>query len=141
MSVEKIKMGLSLPETLVTRFRQFLAEKHGEIRKGLISAEVECALEAYMADHRTHTHSTQTTFDKPQSPNPIPLVHHVREEIKSYMKEHFGYDVIYQVPRKHVVEAIAMVRGSDRRTIKKWLRSFERYKIMRIVGTNMVEFL
>jgi len=141
MSKEKVKVGFSISESLFQSFRQFLAEKYGEVRKGLISAEVECALAAYMADHRTHTQNTQTTFDKPKAPNPTPLVQRVREDIKDYMTGHFGYEVIYQVPMKHVMEAIAMVRGSDPRTIRKWLKAFERYHLMRIVGTNIVEFL
>ena len=134
-----ISVGLSISESLFIRFRQFLANKYGVVQKGLISSEVELALEAFMADHRSHTHKTQTNLMK--TPNPTPLVHRVREDVKIYMKEKLGYEVVYQVPIRHVKEAIGMVRGSDRRTITKWLKTFKRYKVIKDISLNVVEFL
>ena len=134
-----INVGLSISEGLYIRFRQFLANKYGVVQKGLISSEVELALEAFMADHRSHTHKTQTNLIK--TPNPTPLVYRVKEDVKEYMKEQMGYDVIYQVPIRHVKEAIAMVRGSDRRTVTKWLKSFKKYKVIKDISLNVVEFL
>ena len=135
----KEHITLSLPEGLVRRFRQFLSSKYGTVQKGLISGEVELALEAYMADHRSHTQNTQTNLTR--TPNPTPLVHRVREEVKEYMKDKMGYEIIYQVPLRHVEEAIAMVRGSDRRTVVKWLKNFKKYKVLKHITFNMVEFL
>ena len=134
-----IGIGLSISESLFIRFRQFLALKYGVVQKGLISSEVELALEAFMADHNSHTHKTQTNLMN--TPNPTPLVYRVREEVKEYMKEKMGYEVIYQVPIRHVKEAIAMVRGSDKRTVTKWLKDFKKYKVLKDITLNMVEFL
>jgi hypothetical protein len=133
----KIKVGLSLNEKLFTKFREFLAIKYGLVAKGLISNEVELALESHMADHRTHANGTKEMV----TPNPSPAVFKVKEEVRKYMKDHFGYDVIYQVPKKHVMEAIAMVRGSDPRTIKGWMKKFHQYKVLKYIGVNQVEFL
>ena len=134
-----VSIGLSISESLFFRFRQFLANKYGVVQKGLISSEVELALEAFMADHKSHTHKTQTNLMT--TPNPTPLVYRVKEDVKEYMKENLGYEVIYQVPIRHVKEAIAMVRGSDRRTVTKWLKDFKRYKVIKDITLNMVEFL
>jgi len=134
-----IGIGLSISESLFIRFRQFLALKYGVVQKGLISSEVELALEAFMAEHGSHTHKTQTNLMN--TPNPTPLIYRVKEEVKEYMKEKMGYEVIYQVPIRHVKEAIAMVRGSDKRTVTKWLKDFKKYKVLKDITLNMVEFL
>lgn len=134
-----ISVGLSISENLFIRFRQFLANKYGVVQKGLISSEVELALEAFMADHRSHTHKTQTNLMN--APNPTPLVYRVKEDVKEYMKDKLGYEVVYQVPIRHVKEAIAMVRGSDRRTVTKWLKDFKKYKVIKDISLNVVEFL
>lgn len=134
-----ISVGLSISESLFIRFRQFLANKYGVVQKGLISSEVELALEAFMVDHNAHTRKTQTNLMN--TPNPTPLVYRVKEEVKTYMRETMGYEVIYQVPIRHIKEAIAMVRGSDRRTITKWLKTFKKYKVIKDISLNVVEFL
>ena len=133
----KIKVGLSLRESLFIEFREFLAQKYGLVAKGLISSEVELALESHMADHRTHTNGTKDMV----TPNPTPLVFKVKEEVREYMKSQFGYDVIYQVPSKHVIEAICMTRGSDDRTWKGWMKKFQKFKILKWIGVSQVEFL
>ena len=139
LSSEKVKVCLSVSRKLFQQYRQFLAEKFGEMRKGLISSEIENAIAVYMAEHERHTHTEQKHEIK--SPNPTPRVQKVRESIKSYLQFEFGYDVIYQVPLTQVKQAIAMTRGTDERTIRKWLDTFEEYYLMRYVGANMVEFL
>jgi len=134
-----ISIGLSISEDLFNKFRRFLAAKYGVVQRGLISCEVELALESYMADYRSHTHKTQTNLLV--APNPTPFVFQVREDVKKYMREKLGYEVVYQVPLRHVQEAIAMVRGSDKRTINKWLKTFQKYKILKFISVNQVEFL
>jgi len=37
--------------------------------------------------------------------------------------------------------AISSLRGTDERTVKKWIRLFEKYKVIKWVTPSMIEFL
>ena len=139
MKREKVKVCLSVSRDLFQQYRQFLAEKFGEVRKGLISSEIENAIAVYMAEHRTHTHTKKK--QAPRSPNPTPKIQGYREDVKNYLRFEYGYKEIYQVPLSQVKRAIAMTRGSDPRTIRRWMDAFEEYGLVYVVGGGMVEFL
>jgi len=73
-----------------------------------------------------------------------PKIHRVFQEIKAYMQEKFGYAALppgHRVPRSHLAEAIAAVRGTDNRTIKKWMRDFEKFKLIRWIGGEIWEIV
>jgi len=134
--VKKIKFGVYLDPFLAQKFRQFVAEQYGKVSHGLLSFEVAQALQAWMSTHK----STQTELmHKP--PNPIPNVFQVKLQVKEYLRTTFGYEQIYKVPKNHLIMAISSLRGTDERTVKKWIKLFEKYKVIKWVTPSMVEFL
>ena len=133
---KKVKLGVWLGPSLDQKFREFVAQQYGKVSKGLLSFEVSQALQAWVSAHK----GTQTElFHKP--PNPVPNVFVVKEEAKRYLRETFGYEQIYKVPKNHLVIALSSLRGTDERTIKKWIKLFEKYKVIKWVTPNVVEFL
>lgn len=133
---EKVKFGVYLNKALVDEFHQFIAEQYGRVQHGLVSFEVEQALRAWLGTHK----DTQTTLTH-KPPNPNPRVFVVREAVKAYLQERFGYESIYKVPKVQIIEAISAVRGMDERTVQKWIRLFEKFHVLKWVTPNVVEFL
>jgi len=133
---EKVQFNLYLEKSFVEDFRQFVAEQYGKISKGLLSFEAKQAMQAWISTHK----GTQTPLTQ-KSPNPYPNVFVVREDVKKYLQQRFGYDSIYKVPKQQVIEAISAVRGTDERTIQKWIRLFEKFHVLKWVTPNVVEFL
>ena len=133
---KKVKMGLWLDPVLDHKFRQFVAEQYGKMAKGLLSFEAEQALQAWVCAHK----STQSELiHKP--PNPVPNVFEVKQEVKEYLISTFGYESIYKIPKAQLIMAISALRGTDKRTIEKWVRLFEKYHVIKWVTPNVVELL
>jgi len=133
---KKVRFGIWIDPVLALKFRQFVAEQYGRMAKGLISFEGEQALQAWISTHK----GTQTELMH-KSPNPVPNVFVVKEEVKKYLQETFGYDQIYKVPKTQLIIALNSLRGTDERTVKKWMKLFEKYKVIKWVTPNVVEFL
>ena len=134
-SVEKVKLQVYIEKRVDSDLRTLIAEKYQTFEKGLLSYEVQKAIEARISTYKT-THETPI-----RPPNPIPKVHIIREQVKEYLRNEYHYYDIHEVPLKHVIEAIGQVRGTDTRTIRKWVTNFERYKILKFVTPQVVEFL
>ncbi len=133
---KKVKLGIWVDAVLIEEFRRFVAEQYGKISHGLLGFEVSQALQAWMSAHK----GTQTELmHKP--PNPIPNVFQVKEQVKEYLRGTFGYEQIYKIPKNHLIMAISSLRGTDERTVKKWIRLFEKYKVIKWVTPSMIEFL
>jgi hypothetical protein len=133
---EKVKFGVYLNKELIERFRCFVAEQYGKVGRGLISFEVAQALDSWMSTHK----GTQAQLAT-KGPNPLPNVFIVKEQVKSYLMSQFGYENIYKIPKKQVEIAIGALRGTDSRTIEKWIKLFEKYGVMKWITPNVVEFL
>ena len=134
--IKKKKFGVYLDPSLIEEFRRFVVEQYGKSSYGLISFEVAQALQSWIGAHK----STQTQLiHKP--PNPIPNVFVVKEEVKKYLQQTFGYEQIYKIPKDHLILALSSLRGTDERTIRKWMRLFEKYHVIKWVTPNVVEFL
>jgi len=137
--LSKIKVTLWVEESVWEEIKRLAFQKYENFH-GAIANEVE---EAFLNWIRMHTqnHTKILVFNKV---NPSPKVHKVFLEIKEYMREKFGYAALppgQQVPKRHLVEAIADVRGSDPRTIKKWLKIFERFRLIKWIGGEIWEIL
>ena len=132
---KKVKLGVWLDPILDNKFREFVAQQYGKVSKGLLSFEVSQALQAWVSTHK----STQTELMH-KSPNPVPNVFIVKEEVKKYLQETFGHDQIYKVPKNHLIIALNSIRGTDERTVKKWMKLFEKYRVIKWVTPNVVEF-
>lgn len=136
--VEKVKILISISEDFNKIFRGFIAEKHQKYEKGLLSYEVEQAMRHWYALHT----KAQTSLMK-SPPNPTPRIAMVYADIKHYLSNTY-YEEMHTgmtVPHSHIKEAIVNVRGNDRRTIRKWFRTFEKMKVIKRLGANAWEMM
>lgn len=138
MVKDKVQMGFYISRDLERKFREFLAFKYQTIERGLISNEIEQALEHWIALHTKAQKSEMSV-----APNPLPRVSKVYLSIKHYMVTHF-YGVLEPgavVHNKYLREAISQVRGSDERTIKKWLRIFDGAHLIKWISPTLWELV
>jgi len=60
------------------------------------------------------------------------------------LRVRFGYELVVsgvQIPRKHLVEAIVAVRGGQERTVRRWLREFEEFHLVKWVSPHVCEVM
>ncbi len=135
---DKVGLYVSISKKLDKKFREFLIEKYGYYRKGLISEEVEQALWNWLALHAHKKHK-----ERGEGVNPEPRYRLVYDEVKQWLIINYGYDPsqLTQIPRRHLVEAISEIRGNDKRTIRKWLKTFTEKGLIKWLSPNLVELV
>jgi hypothetical protein len=119
------------------RIRDLAWAKYGKFR-GALSYEVEQALRAWLAQHTQDAHKILSAA------NPQPKVARVFNQVKKYLEETLGYVAIIpgqQIPRKHILMAIANVRGPDTRTVKTWFDAFLANKLIKMITPELYEVL
>jgi len=135
----KVQLLAYIDENLYKELRQLIKMKHEELR-GALSKEVEDALRAWIAAHRSaHAQSAQIS-----RVNPAPRIARAWEQVREYLRSAYGYEAVItgsQIPKKLLINAIAAVRGSDPRTIRKWLSLFEHFKLIKWIAPNVVEVI
>lgn len=138
MEENKVQLKVYISHKLDEKFRKMVAMKYVRIERGLLSHEVEQALQQYMASSNTQAQSTQTRSfqQKFEKNNPIPSVYTLKHEIRKYLFESGKYDDEYTqfIPHKHLVEAINALKGVDKRTVDKWINLLKRYDCIRQAG-------
>lgn len=134
----KVQLHVLISEDVVSELRKLIALKYeGSKLKGVLSHEVEQALRNWIALHKSREH-TQVHAKV----NPSPKAYRVFQEVKAWLREVKGIEFeegVNQVPRKLLVEAISAVRGGDERTIRRWLREFERFKLIKWIAPEVAE--
>ena len=126
----KIKTSLYVDRELWAKFKRLALEKHGNFHGGL-TAEVEEALRNWLS---AHTKDTQN-FEIKNRVNPQPRVFSVYKNVKEYLKRQ---GIEYQCTLEKLVEAISFTRGNDRRTVRKWLNEFVKYKCVKEISTGRI---
>jgi len=164
---EKIKSNSSLNrrkiftfrlrEDVVKKLRELALEKHGSLY-GSISVELECAINLWYSLHKdpstarqllesivkehTNTQGVITLNKVLNKVNPPQRVWEVYQQVKMVIKEIEGTSYIpHQTTKINLMKAIEKVRGSDPRTIKKWLRLFEKWKLIKWISPHTVELV
>jgi len=135
----RIKTSLWVDEDLWGEIKRLAFQKHENFH-GAITAELEEALLNWVRLH-TQNHTKQLAVNKV---NPNPRVYRVFQEVKEHVKERYGYAALpsgQQVPRSHLTVAIGAVRGDDPRTVKKWMKSFERFKLIKWIAGELWEIV
>ncbi|MEM2578520.1 MAG: hypothetical protein QXV88_06540, partial [Candidatus Bathyarchaeia archaeon] len=137
----KVKVGFFLSKNVIERIRLLIQEKYSEYGRGLLSYEVEMALRHWLALH-TKTQNLKETKEAVK-PNPTPKAAIIFAEVKNYLLTHYYMELLpgQQIPRKHLEEAIMAVRGTDPRTIEKWLKTFHKMGLIKPITTATWEII
>lgn len=129
----RIKTSIFIEKELWEKFKEIALIKH-KFKYGSVSEELENLIKEYID---AHTNTQNDKHTKPSSyRNPPDRVFSVWQEVKSILVSQ-GY--IHQTTLKYLVEAISKVRGVDERTIKKWIKLFEKYGLIKHLGNNIFE--
>ena len=123
-SVKK-KIGLWIDEEVINRFKEFIIRKYGRYEWGAFSREAQQALIEYISKH---TNSTQNVnLKKLDEKRKVEIVF---KQVLLFLKEKYKVETVLLIdviPKEHLVEAIAEIRGPDPRTINKWVNSFVKF--------------
>jgi len=123
----KKRLEVLIDEELYKLLIEVAPSIYGEGKyRGALSYVVEEALRHYLTP-RQHTASTQN--------NPKRGVKYVYMQVKEKAKEILNLDYPPdEVPEKVLDQAIAEVRGSDPRTLKKWKNIFQKSGLIKYIG-------
>ncbi|MEM0309244.1 MAG: hypothetical protein QXP68_04245 [Thermosphaera sp.] len=137
MMVKKRRVTVHIREDLWEEFKRLAYAKNPDFY-GALSHEVEQALQAWLAQH-TQKHAGRLIVNKQ---NPQPKVYETFLQVKEYLKNTYGYGAIVpgqQIPRRHLIDAISAIRGTDKRTIRKWMDLFVKYKLIKWIAGEIFE--
>jgi hypothetical protein len=136
---DKRQLKVYISERTLENFKRMIASKWQTVERGLLSYEVEAAINQYMALANTQAQNTQI---KVQKANPMPQIYGLKEDIKSYLVTSGLYENEPQfVPSKLLDQAIGALRGTDSRTLYKWKKLLHQYGCLKSVGVNQWEIL
>jgi len=127
----KRSLYVKIDEELYERLWELIKAKYRGSPRGALSLEVQNAIAAWIDAQHTQKHT------KPLNPN-LPRTHQICSQIVHYLKLK-GYT--NQVSYGALTSAIATIRGSDARTIKKWVRILLQFGFIKRVGTYIYEIL
>ena len=136
MITKKVALLVYISENVADKLRELIALKYRRFQKGLLSWEVEQALSHWIA---LHTKAQRGLIAK--APNPTPNAVRVFYEIKHYLLSKYYEELPAgsTVLDKHLREAIMAVRGSDPRTVKKWLKTLSKFHLIKHLGGALWE--
>lgn len=135
----KKRVTVHINVELWEEFKRLAFQKHENFH-GALSYELEQAIQAWLAQH-TQNHTKPLVLN---SVNPQPSVFKVFNQVKNYLKQTYGYAAIVpgqQVPKAHLQNAIIAVRGSDYRTVNKWMNLFLKFKLVKWLAGEVYEVL
>jgi len=133
----KKQLNVLINEDVLEKFRRLVKMKYTNL-KGVMSLEVEQALKHWILLHTQDAHKPMIA-----SPNPQPNVAIVFQQVKDYLKNKYGIEFFpgQQIHRRFIVEGIRVVRGTDPRTVRKWVSLFLEYKLIKPISANLFEVL
>lgn len=136
ISNDKERIEVVISKDTARKLRELIAKKYREFRKGLLSAEVEAALQSWIA-----LHTQEHTDSEINRPNPLPTIYRKYTRVKQWLSQVYQIDFtqVNQIPKKLLVRAIQANLGSDPRTIRKYLSQFEEWGLIKWITPNEVE--
>jgi hypothetical protein len=143
---DKVQLKVYLTETLIEKFRTLVALKHQRCKRGLLSYEVEQALKQYIASYNTQQQYTQKALLRQEQrfckSNTQPKLYALKQDIIKYLVDSEQYvDEPQNITDRHLSDAIGAVRGTDPRTVKKWIKLLEQFGYIKWSGVHQIEFL
>ena len=134
---DKVKLQAWISRDLYEELESLVKIKYRGFR-GALSAEVEAALRAWLSTHK----NTQTGKVEVLHPvNPLPRYYRVFQECKKFLYQRYRIDFeeVHQIPLKYLIEAIEFIRGTDKRTVRKWLRIFQDQGLIKFIAPEVIE--
>jgi hypothetical protein len=141
-SRSKLPKGKVQINPLISRDLYETLLKYAEARgkaKGVISEIVEEALRLYFIQRpplgETHTHTTQKSVT--HTPSGSSNIDKIRSTFNAVLDMHKrlknipSSEIICEITRQDLSTAITFVRGSDERTIEKWIKNFLNADLLR----------
>ena len=125
---ESVQLKVRIPKSLSVKFRELVNLKHPTYKLGGLSFEVEQALRQYIATYKQQQNTNSSLYA--EKSNPSFKVYAFKQDILKWLIESELYVQVPQfIPKKHVIDAITALRGTDKRTINKWLSGLEKYRM------------
>lgn len=133
---KKVTLVVKIDSEVDKELRELIARKYSTYRKGYLSEEVEQALRNWLQLHGSHGTGAQT--DATYTSN---LIRKVFTSVKIWLETEMLMDVNpgAVVSGELIRRAISAVRGSDERTIRKWMKTFVEHGLIRNVGGDAWE--
>ena len=133
---DKVKLQVWINKDVYDQLESLIKAKYSGFR-GALSSEVEAALRAWISTHK----STQNELKVENMVNPFPSYYKVFQQCKKFISQRYGidFDEVHQIPLKMIREAIEFIRGSDPRTVNKWIRIFERQHLIKFISPELIE--
>jgi len=132
------QLHLWIPRSVVRRFRELIAVKYKTYEKGLLSWEATQALQNWI-----ELHMGEHTRAQISRPNPPANVYKVYLQVRDWMELECGreFERGNQVGAPFLEKAIAAVRGGDKRTIRKWMKLFHQFGLIKPLTAGVWELL
>jgi len=127
---DKIKLQVWVKKEVVEELWGIIKQKYTRPH-GALSLEVEHALVDWIRKHHAQIHT------RPINPS-IPRSHQIASDIVQYLKRK-GY--VNQASLGALKEAVIAIRGSDPRTIRKWIQFLVDNGFIKPLGTYLFEIL
>jgi len=136
---KKLKpLFVRIDEELYEKIKLLVVKKFGRNYWGGLREVVEEALRIYIASHDPQVDVPQQ-LQNIRPNNPPPKVHRVYLEVRHILRTQFG--VLKEATYSQLARAIALVRGTDKRTIRKWINLFLAYHCIKHIGGVVYELL
>jgi DNA-binding MarR family transcriptional regulator len=114
--------------------------KHPQYQRGGLYFEIETTLRQYLATY-TQQQNTKSTLHSEKS-NPSYKVYSFMQDIYKWLIDSQLYLQVPQfIPKTHLENAIAALRGTDKRTITKCLKDLEKYGCIKKSSMWQYEFV
>lgn len=140
----KQQLKVWLPGSVIRMLKHEIALSRGTISKGILSSEVENAINERIVVLRKRRSNIQQTTRQQQNAQELDDLLKLRDSIIDYMTSQTR--IWPEGPRQHIaegnlIEAIAWIKGVvDPRTIKKWKTRLSRANLIRIAGPKLYIF-
>lgn len=121
-----------IDKKIAQKFRILVIQKHGKV-KGALSQEVNDALANWIGAH------TNVANMQSNEINPNFKVYRIFQQVKEYLLEHYIIKNSRQISDSLLRRAIAVVRGNDERTVRKWLKEFKKAGLIKPIAPGIWE--
>lgn len=139
----RVQVHFKIDRILDEKFREFVSKKWNKHTGGLLSHEFENAIKHYLSsggffDTHTQKHKSKNL----ERIDPYPKLADLVARIKKYLIDNAlaeDFEPKY-ITTRHLKDAIAAIKGNDKRTVDKWLRQLADTKHLLPRGLAQWEF-